>query len=283
MRLRRARSVPSGCRCAPGPDSAQAAPAAAAAALRVPDARRRSRRPSGRRGRRGRRAGPRRRGGSGPRTYRWARGRPPARSGPPRALALGVWGLRGPAAVTPAATGDAGSGPASCDLRRPRQGRETGRGADGRADGGPTTRAAATSRAIGGGSTRRLYYIPRRGGAGLHPLAARPANRRRGAGPRARVGGRGAGTKERRRRGGRAGERGRGEGWQGPRGARWRRRRAASPLRAGRQAPPPVAGCPAPASPGAPQTPAAPATPSWSSLSGAISAPLRRRPTLPRP
>lgn len=166
----------------------------------MPDARRRSRSRSGRRGRRGRREGPRRMGGSEPRTYWWARDRSPALFGPPRApLALGVRGLREPAAVTPAATGDAGPVPASYDLCRPRQGQEKGSGKDGQTDCGPSARVTARNRAIGGGCTLYLYYIPRRGGTGLRPLAAQLANRRYGgAGPRARGGGRGAGTKERR-------------------------------------------------------------------------------------
>lgn len=95
---------------------------------------------------------------------------------------LGVWGLGEDAAAAPAATGAACSAPASCDLCRGRQGAGESR-REGRTSGlrtGP--RGTASSREIGSERTPYLYYIPRRGGLGPRPLAARLANRGRGGG-----------------------------------------------------------------------------------------------------
>nr|XP_044613815.1 translation initiation factor IF-2-like [Equus asinus] len=87
------------------------------------------------------------------------------------------------------------------------RGHEKVRGKHGQTDCERSTRAPATSREIGRRRTPYLYYIPRRGGPGPRPLAARVANRRpggRGLGPE----GAGAGPAQRSR----GGERGGGSG-----------------------------------------------------------------------
>lgn len=104
---------------------------------------------------------------------------------------LGFRGSASPQLPLPLPLGTrARAAPASCDLCRDRPGQEKVRGKDGRAGSGPSTQLPATLRRIGGGRTLYLYFIPRRGGTRLRPLAARMANRGRGgAGPRSRGGG----------------------------------------------------------------------------------------------
>lgn len=201
----------------PRPGSPQAAPAAAAAALRVPDARRRGRGRSGRRGRRrrGRREGPRRLGGSEPRTYWWAHGRSRALFGPPRApLALGGsgaqrsrscrsrchWGrarARPPPPVTSAETGSGG--------RRKSEGRTDKRTAARPPRARHEPRNWLRARAL-----PLLYSAPGRPGAPptSGPAGQSRARRRRSLGPE----GAGAGTAQR--------SRGRERGGLGPWGAR---------------------------------------------------------------
>ena len=198
----------------------------------MPDARRRSRVRSGRRGRRRRRGRGRREEGG---TAHAGRLRAPHLLVGARPLAGSLWsatrsscpwagGSSGPADAAPAATRDACPAPTSCDLCRNRQGQKKVRRKDGQ-----TTAVCHESRNWLG-RTPYLYYIPR------------------GAGPAARRGGRGAGTRN-------CAAAARGAGWsRGGDTARPQARAAPSSIRAGHRPLLSVLSCSAPASPGARQT-----------------------------